>query len=37
MNKHGESIINTPREALDLLVGSRFAYLAIGNFLVWKR
>jgi carbamoyltransferase len=36
MNKHGESIINTPDEALALLAGSRFEYLAIENFLVEK-
>lgn len=36
MNKHGESIVNTPSEALDLLLRGRFEYLAIGDFLVWK-
>ena len=36
MNKHGEPIVNTPAEALDLLIDSRFEYLAIGDFLVWK-
>jgi carbamoyltransferase len=37
MNKHGEAIINSPREALALLAGSRFEYLAIEDFLVWKK
>jgi len=37
MNKHGESIVNSPAEALDLLLNSRFEYLAIGDFLVWKK
>jgi carbamoyltransferase len=37
MNKHGESIINSPAEALDLLLNSRFEYLAIGDYLVWKK
>jgi carbamoyltransferase len=35
-NKHGESIVNTPREALELLANSRFEYLALEDFLVWK-
>jgi carbamoyltransferase len=37
LNKHGESIINSPREALEFLVNSRFEYLAIEDFLVWKK
>lgn len=37
MNKHGESIVNSPAEALDLLLNSGFEYLAIGDFLVWKK
>jgi carbamoyltransferase len=37
MNKHGESIINSPREALALLADSRFETLAIEDFLVWKK
>jgi carbamoyltransferase len=36
MNKHGESIINTPEEALALLRGSRFEYLVLEDYLVWK-
>ncbi len=36
-NKHGESIVNTPREALELLTDSRFEYLVLEDFLVWKK
>ncbi len=36
-NKHGESIINTPREALELLLNSQFSYLVLENYLVWKK
>jgi len=36
LNKHGESIINTPREALALLTGSPFEVLVLEDFLVWK-
>ncbi len=35
-NKHGESIVNTPREAIELLVGSSFEYLVLEDFLAWK-
>lgn len=35
-NKHGESIINSPREALELLAGGRFEYLVLEDYLVWK-
>ena len=35
-NKHGESIINTPREALELLMNSHFDYLVMEDYLVWK-
>jgi carbamoyltransferase len=35
-NKHGESIVNTPREALELLADSRFEYLVLEDLLVWK-
>lgn len=35
-NKHGESIINTPREALELLVNSQFPYLVLEDYLIWK-
>jgi len=37
MNKHGESIVNSPAEALELLVNSPFEYLAIEDFLVGKK
>jgi carbamoyltransferase len=36
LNKHGESIINSPREALELLTTSSFEYLVLEDFLVWK-
>jgi len=35
-NKHGESIVNSPREALELLTTSSFEYLVLEDFLVWK-
>ncbi len=35
-NKHGESIINTPKEALELLMTSQFKYLVLEDYLVWK-
>jgi carbamoyltransferase len=35
-NKHGESIITTPKEALELLVNSQFPYLVMEDYLVWK-
>jgi len=35
-NKHGESIINNPKEALELLTNSRFEYLVLEDYLVWK-
>jgi len=35
-NKHGESIINTPREALELLLNSQFNYLVMEDYLIWK-
>ena len=36
LNKHGEAIINTPREALALLTSSPFEVLVLEDFLVWK-
>lgn len=35
-NKHGESIINTPKEALELLMSSQFNTLVMEDYLVWK-
>ena len=35
-NKHGEPIINTPEEAIDLLRHSEFEFLALEDFLIWK-
>jgi carbamoyltransferase len=36
LNKHGEPIINTPKEALQLLVNSQFQYLVLEDYLIWK-
>ena len=36
LNKHGEPIINSPEEAIELLIGSDFRYLVLEDFLVWK-
>jgi carbamoyltransferase len=35
MNKHGEPIINSPAEALELLTTSRFNHLVLEDYLVW--
>jgi len=35
-NKHGEPIINSPNEAIDLFLNSRFKYLVMEDFLIWK-
>lgn len=37
LNRHGESIINTPKEALELLLSSNFEYLVMEDYLVWKK
>lgn len=35
LNKHGEPIINSPSEALELLIHSRFTHLVLEDYLVW--
>lgn len=35
LNRHGESIVNSPREALELLTNSQFNFLVMEDFLVW--
>jgi carbamoyltransferase len=35
LNQHGQPILNTPREALELLKNSRFQYLILEDYLVW--
>jgi carbamoyltransferase len=37
LNHHGEPIVNTPQEALELLENSGFEYLVLEDYLVWKR
>jgi len=37
MNRHGESIVNSPAEALALFAESAFEYLVLEDYLVWKK
>ena len=35
LNKHGEPVVNSPSEAMELLIHSRFTHLVMEDYLVW--